>query len=107
MGQHERVGAHGRSLRRRDQEPVPDPLDVLDRAVAELDVVLLELAPPAVAQVRRLHPVMAEQPADALGDGVRRPRAALRPAGPPPTITASYGAVRQASSGWNGAVMSS
>ena len=34
---------------------------------------LLELAPPAVAQLRRLHPVVPEQPADALGDGVRGP----------------------------------
>ena len=42
-------------------------------SVAELDVVLVELAPPAVPQVRRLHPVVPEQPADALGDGVRGP----------------------------------
>ena len=34
---------------------------------------LRELTPPALAQVRRPHPVMAEQPADTLGHGVRRP----------------------------------
>ena len=47
---------------------------------------LLELPPPAVPQLRGLHPIVAEQPADTLGHGVRRPvvidheHALLRPA---------------------------
>ena len=74
VGEHDRVGADGRPVRRPHHEAIADPLGVLDGAVAELDVrMLLELTPPAVAQVRRLHPVMPEQPADTLGHGVRRP----------------------------------
>ena len=42
--------------------------------MTDLDVrMLLELTPPAAPQVRRLHPIVPEQPADALGHGVRRP----------------------------------
>jgi hypothetical protein len=53
---------------------IPRRLDVLDGAMTDLDVgVLLELSPAAAPQVRRLHPIMPEQPA------------------------ASYGALRQAS----------
>ena len=74
VGQHDRVGAHGRPVRRRDDEPVADPLGVLDGAMAELDVrMLLRAGAARFAQVRRLHPIMPEQPADTLGDGVRRP----------------------------------
>jgi hypothetical protein len=74
VGQHDRVGAHGRPVRRRQDEPIPDPLDVADGAMTELDVrVLLELTLPAFAQVRRLHPIMPEQPADTFGHGVCRP----------------------------------
>ena len=74
MRQHDRVGADGRQFRRRDQEPVRRRFDVLDGAMTDLDVrMLLELPAPVTPQVRRLHPVMPEQPADALGHGVRRP----------------------------------
>jgi hypothetical protein len=53
---------------------IPRRLDLLDGAMTDLDVgVLLELSPAAAPQVRRLHPIMPEQPA------------------------ASYGALRQAS----------
>jgi hypothetical protein len=74
VGEHDRGSAHGRPVRRRDDEPVAGRLDVADGAVTELDVrVLPELAPPAVAQVGRLHAIVPEQAADALGHGVRRP----------------------------------
>ena len=68
------MGAHGRPVPRRHHEPIQGPLDVLDGAMTELDVrMLLELTPPAVPQLRRLRPIMPEQPADTLGHGVRRP----------------------------------
>jgi hypothetical protein len=68
------MGAHGRPVGRPHDEPVRSPLGVLDGAMTEFDVRMLrELTPPAVPQVRRLHPVMTEQPADALGNGVRGP----------------------------------
>ena len=42
--------------------------------MTDLDVrMLLELTPPATPQLRGIDPIMAEQPADALGHGVRRP----------------------------------
>ena len=42
--------------------------------MTDLDLgMLLELPPPAVPKVRRLHAIVPEQPADALGYGVRRP----------------------------------
>ena len=57
-----------------DHEPIPGPLSVVDGAMTKLDVRMLpELTPPAVPQVRRLHPIMPEQPTDTLGHGVRRP----------------------------------
>jgi hypothetical protein len=68
------MGAHGRPVRRPHHEQIPAAPGVLDGAMTDLDVrVLPELTLPALTQVRRLHPVMPEQPADALGNGVRRP----------------------------------
>jgi hypothetical protein len=68
------MGAHRRAFRRPHEETVPDPLGVRYGAVTDLDVrMLLELTLPALAQVRRLDPIMPEQPADTLRYGVRRP----------------------------------
>jgi len=68
------MGADRSRLRRRHYEPIRRRLDVLDGAMTDVDVrMFLELPPPAAPQVRRLHAIVAEQPADALGHGVRRP----------------------------------
>jgi hypothetical protein len=74
MRQHDRMGADTRPVRRGHHKRIPYPLDVLDGAMANLDVrMLLELPPPGGPQVRRPHPFMPEQPAHTSGHGIRRP----------------------------------
>ena len=74
VSQHDRMRAHRRPVRRPHDESIADALDVLDGTMTDVDArMLLELPPPAVAQVRRLHAIVPEQTAHTLGHGVRRP----------------------------------
>jgi hypothetical protein len=74
VGQHEGAGAEGRPVAERHDEPVGEKLGVDDHAVTDLDVgVLGKLLATRGAEIGGRGAVLAQQPADPVGDGVRRP----------------------------------